>query len=223
MPTATENATLEGRRDIKIKVVNEKVVLIADSMARHVNIKGVLTFYTPGDKISDVTRNIHLYRLEDATHLLIWIGSNNLDSEQGVAGVKREYLKMIKKIGALYPQLSLVLMEATPRLFTPVERVTKWPAFNDFINELAVSGLAKGACSLGLAKAFLRDGIPKGSHFTLLYPSGKRDGVHPSLRGLEAIGTVINQHLTGKIGFKWNLKYKKNDPILLHKFHAQGQ
>ena len=88
MQTARENATLEGRSDIKIKVVNEKVVLIADSMARHVNIKGVLTFYTPGGKISDVTRNIHLYRLEDATHLLIWIGSNNLDSEQGVAGCR---------------------------------------------------------------------------------------------------------------------------------------
>ena len=66
----------------------------------------------------------------------------------------------------------------------------------------------------------MRDGIPKGSHFTLLYPSGKRDGVHPSLRGLEAIGTVISQHLTVKIGFKWNQKYKKNDPILLHKFTA---
>ena len=203
--------------------MNEKVVLIADSMARHVNIKGVLTFYTPGGKISDVTRNIHLYRLEDATHLLIWIGSNNLDSEQGVTGVKRDYLRMIRKMGARYPQLSLVLMEATPRLFTRVERVTKWPAFNDFINELAVSGLVKGACSLSLTKAFLRDGIPKGSHFTLLYPSGKRDGVHPSLRGLEAIGTIINQHLTGKIRFKWNLKYQKTDPILLHKFLVHGQ
>ena len=119
---------------------------------------------------------------------------------------------MIRKIGALYPQLSLVLMEAAPRLFTPVERVTKWPAFNDFINELAVSGLVKGACSLSLAKAFLRDRIPKGSHFTLLYPSGKRDGVHPSLRGLEAIGTVVSQHLTANIGFKWNQKYKKKRP-----------
>ena len=57
-------------------------------MAHHVNIKGVQTFFTPGGKISDVERNIHLYRLEDATHLLIWIGSNNLDSEQGMAGVK---------------------------------------------------------------------------------------------------------------------------------------
>ena len=161
--------------------------------------------------------------MEDATHLLIWIGSNNLDSEQGVAGVKREYLQMIRNIEALYPQLSLVLMEATPMLLTCVERVTKWPAFNDFINELAVSGLVKGACSLSLAKAFLMDGIPKGSHFTLLHPSGKRDGVHPSLRGLEAIGTVINQHLTGKIGFKWNLKYKKTDPIFLHKFLVHGQ
>ena len=50
MPTARENAPLEGRSEIKIKVVNEKVVLIADSMARHVNIKGVLTFYTRGVK-----------------------------------------------------------------------------------------------------------------------------------------------------------------------------
>ena len=156
-------------------------------------IKGVQAFFNPGGKISDVQRNLHLYGLEDCTHLIIWVGSNNLDSEQGVEGVHEE---------ALYPHISLVLMDAAPRLFTPVERVTKWPAFNDFINELAVSGLVKGACSLSLAKAFLRDSIPKGSHFILLYPSGKRDGVHPSLRGFEPIGTVISQHPTVKIGFK---------------------
>ena len=77
-------------------------------------------------------RNIRRYGLADWTHLIIWVGSNDLDSEQSVA----EYLKYV------------ILVDAAPGLFTPVERVTKWPVLSDYIHALAVSGLVKGASSL---------------------------------------------------------------------------
>ena len=114
--------------------------------------------------------------------------------------MKRDYLRMIRKIEALYPHITLVLMDAVPRLYAPVERVAKWPPFGDYIHKLAVSGLVSGACSLGLAKAFLRDGwCPERVALHPPVPVGK-EGWCASVPEGEAIGSVI------KNIFKINLK-----------------